>query len=496
MVSALLAASLLTVSLHAAKGGKSGSDGSGSPNNTQKPDMSSKMTDLDTQLRLLVSSYGLTGNPAIGKDIPSIESQKSQLGMKLFFSKALGGDMDSACASCHHPALGGGDNLSLSIGVGAVNPELLGSGRALSSSALDYDSGYANVPRNAPSTFNVVLWQKALFWDGRIKKVENGISTPDSSFGTADPDAGSSLAVAQARFPITSEAEMKGRVFESGNTNEAVRTHLGLRLSDDTAIDYIRNIWQSEFNDVYGSDSVNIPNIVDAIGEYENSQLFINNPWKQYVEGNNRAISNDAKQGAILFFSSYEEGGASCVSCHSGDFFTDENYHVMAIPQVGLGKGDGDHSDDDFGRIREDTSASKCSFRTPTLLNVEMTGPWGHDGAYKTLEGIVSHMADIDSSVAAYDVSQLDHSVKIDNISSNTQNALTQLHVNRASGLSPHQNVILSTQEISAIVLFLKTLTDPCIKDRSCIGKWIPDTTSDGPDSLQLNAIDSTGDLL
>jgi len=43
-------------------------------------------------------------------------NNKAQLDMKLFYTKSLGGDKDSACVTCHHPMLGGGDNLSLSIG--------------------------------------------------------------------------------------------------------------------------------------------------------------------------------------------------------------------------------------------------------------------------------------------------------------------------------------------------------------------------------------------
>lgn len=32
------------------------------------------------------------------------------------------------------------------------------------------------------------------------------------------------------------------------------------------------------------------------------SQVFINNPWKHYLEGDPNAISETAKQGALLFF--------------------------------------------------------------------------------------------------------------------------------------------------------------------------------------------------
>ncbi|MFT5660967.1 MAG: cytochrome c peroxidase [Sulfurimonas sp.] len=454
----------------------------------------SATTNTSNRVYTLIEEHNSTGNPATGKIIPLISSAKAQLGMKLFFSKALGGDKDAACVTCHHPSLGGGDNLSLSIGVAADIPELLGNGRTHNSAAVNYDTGYAPVPRNAPSTYNVALWDKAIFWDGRVANVPGGISTPDSGLGIVDANAGANLAAAQALFPITSHEEMRGFTFEAGSTNAQVRTHLEFRLNDNLQLDYIANSWQAEFDSVYGANSVTMNNILDAIGEYENSQLFIDTPWKSFVEGNASAISNQAQRGAILFYSSYQDGGVNCVACHSGDFFTDENYHVMAIPQVGKGKVAGD---DDFGREVIDLNTShRYAFRTPTLLNTELTGPWGHDGAYTTLEGIVSHMLDVDTAIAEYDTTLLDTTVKTTNYLVNTSKALNQLNNNKLLGISPHQNVSLSAVQINELVAFLKTLTDACLKDRSCIGKWIPDNSVTGPDELRLNAIDASSSLL
>src|SRR5690606_40245218 len=55
-----------------------------------------------------------------------------RLGKLLFFSKSLSGDFDTACASCHHPALGGGDDLALPVGTGAIDPDVVGPGRGRS----------------------------------------------------------------------------------------------------------------------------------------------------------------------------------------------------------------------------------------------------------------------------------------------------------------------------------------------------------------------------
>ncbi|MFV9673123.1 MAG: hypothetical protein ACNYZH_07845, partial [Acidimicrobiia bacterium] len=55
--------------------------------------------DLDAQLRDAIEAHGLTGDPSIGRDLPDIEDPLAQLGMKLFYTKGLGGQQDSACVT-------------------------------------------------------------------------------------------------------------------------------------------------------------------------------------------------------------------------------------------------------------------------------------------------------------------------------------------------------------------------------------------------------------
>ena len=99
-------------------------------------------------------------------------------------------------------------------------------------------------------------------------------------------------------------------------------------------------------------------------------------------------------------------GRAGCSGCHAGKFQTDHDFHAIAMPQIGPGKADGGDTGywaatgekafpEDLGRARVTLdSEDDFKFRTPSLRNVEVTGPWGHDGAYRTLEDIVRHHAD------------------------------------------------------------------------------------------------------
>jgi len=470
--------------------------------------------DVD-ELLALVSAAGITGDPTTGRTLPSIEDPKAQLGKKLFFTKGLGGVDDSACVTCHHPSLGGGDDLSLPIGVGAEKPDLLGPGRfhdinvTIAGPSFDggeFDGG-PTVPRNAPTTFNLGLWDQALFHDGRVESLGKtagangddgaGIRTPDSLFGVADPDSGSTLAAAQSRFPVTSPEEMRGFKFEEGNDNAALRTALEAKLAAFGG-------WDVEFTAAFGDATITYGRIAEAIGEYERSQVFIDTPWKDFVEGSEDAISESAKRGAMLFFNTIEDGGANCASCHAGDFFTDESYHVLAMPQIGRGKGDdnGTLTNDDFGRARETgDDADRYKFRTPTLLNVEVTGPWGHAGGYTTLDGVVRHMLNPDEAIANYDFSLLNPTLQASDMLTNTQFALDQLETNRANTVSNvHQVVTFDDADLDSnvddLIEFLKTLTDTCVIDSDCLKPWVPDASDTNPDGLRLNAIDNNGEFL
>lgn len=458
---------------------------------------------LDRQLRALVSREGLTGDPAAGRSLPSIDSPMARLGMQLFFSKGLGGDMDSACVSCHHPMLGGGDNLSLSIGVEAEQPDLLGPGRVHSGTGHHYDGG-PTVPRNAPSTFNIVFYDEVLFHDGRVESLGklpgangagSGIRTPDSPFGTADPWAGANLTEAQARFPVTSREEMRGFTFEAGNDNASVRTHLERRLRDEV-IELAENRWLEAFRagleEPVGTagELITYTNIAAALGAYQNSQVLTDNPWKAWVQGDASAISDRAKRGALLFYTPVDDGGAGCSGCHGGDFFTDEQFHVLGMPQIGRGKGDGADGTEDFGRFRETGDPDdKYAFRTPHLLNVTETGPWGHAGGYTSLEAVVRHHLNPRQAMDNYDINQLDPLIQTDRMMANTQRALDQLTALRAAGKSGLRDVALTDEQVAALLAFLETLTDPCLKDRACMGQWVPDENLPDPDGLRLRAI-------
>lgn len=470
-----------------------------------------ELSNDDKKLQDIIAENQLTGDAFAGKNIPDINTPKAQLGMRLFYSKSLGADRDTACASCHHPALGGGDNLPLSIGVGADRPDLLGPGRLHDSSAHDYDSG-PTVPRNAPTTFNIAGWNKSIFHDGRIETIDSSNSskhimrTPDSTIGTEDSLASSNFAAAQSRFSITSPEEMKGFNHNDKNRQD-IRVYLASRFGNygEGAGELVDpDYWLSQFQTALESplgtaeELITEQNIAELIGVYELSQVFNNTPWKKYIEGDKNALSESAKIGAVLFYRPIAEGGAGCASCHSGDFFTDEKFHNIAMPQIGRGKGDGEDKTNDFGRFRETKNEiDKFAFRTPSLINVEVTGPWSHAGAYTSLEAVVKHHLNPALAIRNYDYSQLSQLgiQHLDKIEANAEPALNKLDADRAAGLNVLENADLNETQVSQLVEFLKALTDPCVKDSACLAPWKLDEIED-PNGDQLNAVDINNTIL
>ena len=305
---------------------------------------------------------------------------------------------------------------------------------------------------------------------------------------------------------------MRGALAD-GEDNAALRAHLAARIGDYGVGqgELLSASWLTEFQNAFGSsqdaeDLVTFDNIVLALAEYERSQVFVANPWRDYVQGNNNAISEAAKRGAILFFTPANEQGGGCNQCHSGDMFTDEQHHAIGAPQFGPGKGN--PNDNDFGRENiTGLQVHRFRFRTPSLLNVTSSGPYMHTGAYETLDDVLDHYDNPGDTVDDFfddggwcQLPQYDGVADCVNLyptaEQNSQMALNKIDMERQNN-DPQAlpNINLNNGERNDIVAFLEALTDPCVESRACLAPWIP-AESDAADDHQLNAIDVNGNSL
>jgi cytochrome c peroxidase len=134
-------------------------------------------------------------------------------------------------------------------------------------------------------------------------------------------------------------------------------------------------------------------------------------------------------------------------------------YANIGIPAVGPGLGSGT-LDDGRAQITR-LAGDRFAFRTPPLRNVELTGPWMHNGTYTTLEAAVRHHVDAPNSLRQYDPSQLDPAVAATHSGSAavTAEILQTLDPRMAEPLG------LSEVDIQDLVAFLRALTDPAARN-------------------------------
>lgn len=237
---------------------------------------------------------------------------KVELGRRLFYDADLSADGTLACASCHEQKRGFADGTPTRPGVHG-------------------DPGH----RNAPGLANVA-WLPRLTY--------------------ADPSATS--LEAQARTPLIGEKPVEMGM--KGLEGELTR-----RLGADACY---RRMFRQAFPKQHGR--IDIGNISAALAAFERTMIALDSSNDRFARGDRMALSPEALRGRAVF------DAAGCATCHSGQNFTDANYHKLeAADARDRGLAEQTAKPEDIGR-----------FRTPSLRNVAITGPWWHDGNVDGLE--------------------------------------------------------------------------------------------------------------
>jgi len=341
------------------------------------------------RLRRALSAAAIRPLPAP----PEVSDELYALGQALFFDKILSGDEDVSCATCHLPQFHTGDGRTLANGVGGIG---LGPDRS---------GGYI-LTRHAPPLFALHL-KRTLLWDGRVERVGAGVSVPPN---VVLPDGlravfspGLEVVATQALLPPLSSEEMRG--FGSdlallGWDAPAVWAALLERLLDLPG--YLA-LLRAAYPGVALQD-LSFAHAANAIAAFElRAFARTDSPFERFVRGDDVALKPAQVSGGLEFF-----GRAGCVRCHAGSLFSDQDFHDIGLPQIGFGAGDIalclDCGGDDYGRgdVTHDP-ADYFAFRTPSLLNVELTGPYGHAGQFVRLRDFVAHYRDVEASLRTYD---------------------------------------------------------------------------------------------
>lgn len=467
---------------------------------------------LDNEVLGVVKSIGLTGDPASARGAARVipdDDALVKLGQLLFFSQTLAAGYDVSCGTCHHPDFAGSDGLSLSVGVVPLDAAAVGPGREIDA-ARDLDpaaDGGPNVHRNSQTTFNAALFDRAVLRDGRVFVLDGAtvagghgqpIQTPESG-QRSDPDPVSGLLAFQAKLPLVGNNEMRGFLYTEYGTGPEYRERLLQRLRGEIDTQYNDNPdgaanWLALFRlafDAPGAaapEIITMPNVQRALAAYVASQIFVDTPWRSFLAGDLDAISDEAKRGALLFLRDPADGGLGCARCHAGDRFTDEAFHNVGFPQFGRGFLRADKSD--LGHwVTTQAEADRNTFRTPGLLNVAETAPYGHAGSFDTLEDAIVYHADPRDAVETFDFSLINLAqfrslgVFYAHAEPHTRSAIEASSFVPAEAMLPARP--LYVHELVRLVAFLESLSDRCVTSAACIGQWTPAAGED-PDGHLL----------
>lgn len=416
----------------------------------RRPDDNSNAATI-TLVRQLAAGRGIVPLPRR----PHVRNSLVRLGQALAFDPIISGNKKVSCMTCHMPAFATGDGKSLSVGDGGQG---FGPRR-------EHPQG-TFIPRNAPPMFNMASMRR-LFWDGRIDaSVHGNVTTPAGNQVTPQMQRTFEFGAISAigMFPPTSRGEMRGYAGDRGNelaliddaNNPAIWAGIMRRLGE------IRE-YREMFRDAYPGtrfEDMTFANASNAIGGFIVDKLtFDDTPWDRFLAGNDRALSKKQLAGAQTFLS------LKCSVCHTGATLSDEEFHDVAVVQIGPGEGDGPSGRDDFGRMRvTGLESDRYLFRTTPLRNVELTAPYGHDGSIVGLRDFITHYSESDLKLGAFDPMQLEHRLR-GTVLPNTAAVLAQ----RDTLL---KGVVLTDSLVDNLMDYMTALTDDAARN---LNHLVPD---------------------
>lgn len=319
-------------------------------------------------------------------DFPDYPAELVTFGKALFADPILSGNRDIACATCHDPARGTGDGVSLGLGAGATGQGMARTGPNRQRQA-----------RNAPALWSLGARQmRVLFHDGRVTADPAHPSGYRTPAGMRLPRGLNSPLAAQALFPMISPTEMAGQGNEIADARraEVAWARIAARVASAPHLAGARRA-------ALGNAAPTITDVANALAAYVATTFRgTDTPYDRFRAGRTDALTPAARRGLDLFF-----GSAGCSVCHSGPLFTDQSFYALGLPQFGPGRVQPfDPVARDRGRLGvTGRAADAYRFRTPPLRGVALSAPYGHNGAWPTLEGIIAQHMDPAAARLAWD---------------------------------------------------------------------------------------------
>lgn len=391
-------------------------------------------------------------SPLNGQDFIQFDPQQAAIGQLLFYDKILSGNKNIACSTCHHPDFGTSDGLPLGVGEGGAG---LGPMRTAGNGD---DRIKKRIPRNAPALWN--LGAKSLhtmFHDGRLSisnRYESGFDSPAEEWL---PQGFNSLLAAQAVFPLVAQFEMAGNPKENqiaGAVHDRIDAAWPRLAKRVRIIPEYGDAFVKAFDHIDSPDQINIVDIANALAAFMGIEWqSFDSPYDEYLNGNQLALTSEQQNGMDLFF-----GKAECSTCHSGPLLSDQKFHALQLPAFGPGRTRRfDPIPRDVGRMgKTDLLQDAYRFRTPMLRNVALTAPYGHNGAYPTLEGIIrAHIEE--KPIWSRDLVKLPSAPWIEAVDFIIQQDTRE--ITRQAAVRDTNSIDLSDKDIGNLIDFINGLT-------------------------------------
>ena len=244
----------------------------------------------------------LSGAPPFPADNPPTEA-KIRLGEELFFDSILSGGQRRNCGTCHKRELHFMDGLSRGWG-------------------LDE----SELSRKTPGLLNVG-WQRSMFFDGRVKTLEEQVSKP-------------------------------------------LENHREMSLDPAEAVERIRRdpFYVRSFGQAFPGEEITFDLVAKAVASFERTLVSYDSDLDRYLLGDEAALSASAKRGMGLF-----TGKAECIRCHNGPLLTDHDFHYTGVAE------------------RDGHGEAGTKYKTQSLRDALRRYSYMHNGRMMNIRQVIEH---------------------------------------------------------------------------------------------------------
>ncbi|SOE23443.1 cytochrome c peroxidase [Spirosomataceae bacterium TFI 002] len=313
-----------------------------------------------------------------------LSAAKVELGKLLYHETGLAqnpvnlsGMNTYSCASCHHAAAGFQACVAQGMGEGGSGFGAFGESRKPNA---NYKTSDIDVqPLRSPSILNIA-YQELVLWNGQFGATGANVGTEDKWHPGSHPIAQNFLG-----FEGVETQALAGREVHRLVIDKIFMSNIG----------NYKQLYEKAFDPASFYNPTSLKNNSSlAIAAYERVVLANQSPFQLWLRGNNGAMSEDEKKGALLFF-----GKGNCASCHNGPSLANMEFHAYGMKDLKNGQignsmvinvnpNDAAH----LGRGGfTGVDSEKYEFKVPQLYNLKDSPFYGHGASFSSVKEVIMY---------------------------------------------------------------------------------------------------------